>query len=68
LTDNYAGLKPGTIALNRQMLGQPQGINLVLSQVNDLLIQNNHAQGIYSSIIIPSDFLNSSLDQWKTLP
>ena len=68
LLESYAGLKPGTIALNRQMLGQPQNINLVLSQINDLLIQNNHAQGIYSSIIIPSDFLNSNLDQWNTLP
>lgn len=50
------------------MLGQPQNINLILSQINDLLIQNNHAQSIHSPIIIPSDFLNSSLDQWNTIP
>jgi hypothetical protein len=68
LLASYAGLKPGNIALNRQMLGQLQNINLILSQINYLLIQNNHAQGIYSSIIIPSDFLNSNLDQWNTLP
>ena len=68
LLESYAGLKPGNMALNRQMLGQPQNINLVLSQTNDLLIQNNHAQSIYSSIIIPSDFLNSNLDQWNIIP
>lgn len=68
LIESYAGIKLGNIALNRQMLGQPQNINLVLSQINDLLIENNHSPSIASPIIIPSDFFNSSLDQWKTLP
>jgi NitT/TauT family transport system substrate-binding protein len=68
LIKNYAGLKPGNITLNRQMLGKNQGINLVLSQINDLLIQNNHSQTIRPSIIIPSDFMISNLDQWKILP
>jgi len=67
LIQSYAGLKPGNIDLNRQMLGQSQKINFVLSQTNDLLIQHNHSQTIRSSIIIPSDFITSSLDQWNTI-
>jgi NitT/TauT family transport system substrate-binding protein len=67
LIESYAGLKPGNIDLNREMLGQSQKINFVLSQTNDLLIQNNHSQTIRSSIIIPSDFITSSLDQWNTI-
>jgi NitT/TauT family transport system substrate-binding protein len=67
LIQSYAGLKPGNIDLNRQMLGQSQKINFVLSQTNDLLIQHHHSQTIRSSIIIPSDFITSSLDQWNTI-
>lgn len=67
LIESYAGLKPGNIDLNRKMLGQNQKINFVLSQTNNLLIQNNHSQTIRSSIIIPSDFITSSLDQWNTI-
>jgi NitT/TauT family transport system substrate-binding protein len=68
LSKNYSGLKPGNIVFNRQMLGKNQGINVILSQINDLLIQNNHSQTIAPSIIIPSDFITSNLDQWNTIP
>jgi len=68
LIKNYSGVKPGNRTLNRQMLGKNPGINVVLSQINDLLIQNNHLQTIRPSIIIPSDFITSNLDQWNTIP
>ena len=68
LIESYAGLKQGNLELNRQMLGQNQKLNFVLSQAEELLIQNNHAKTIRSSIIIPSDFINYSLEQWNTLP
>jgi NitT/TauT family transport system substrate-binding protein len=67
LIESYAGLKPGNIDLNHQMLGQSHKIDFLLSQTDDLLIQNNHSQTIRSSIIIPSYFITSSLDQWNTI-
>lgn len=67
LIESHAGLKPGNIELNQQMLGQSRKIDFSLSKTNDLLIQNNHSQTIRSAIIIPSYFITSSLDQWNTI-
>jgi hypothetical protein len=66
LIKDYAGVEPGTIALNQQMFGPDKQIDGVLTKTQELLRQDKqHSQITHPFLIVPSDFIISTLEKWS---
>ncbi len=69
LIQDYAGVEPGTLALNRQFFGKNQRIKLVLRDTINLSSTDaDHSRIVHHDLLVPHDFILQVIDQWQDPP
>ncbi|MEB3308992.1 MAG: ABC transporter substrate-binding protein [Snowella sp.] len=66
LMQDYAGVKPGTLALNRQFFGQNQRMQKILKETLELSTFNSyHSHVVHQNLLIPNHFILQAIEQWQ---
>lgn len=69
LIQAYAGVKPGTLALNRQFFGENKRIKQSLKDTLNLLAADeNYSQTVRPDLVIPANFILQAIEQWQNPP